>query len=93
MTGRRRDGRRARSAHAVARALCAAFERPLTATSANISGEPATDDPDDVAAQLASGLDLLLDAGTTPGGPPSTIVDVTTRSCDWFVPGRYRGKT
>src|SRR5262245_50401758 len=63
--------------HAVARALCAAFERPLTATSANISGQPATDDPDQVADQLLDGLDVLLDAGTTPGGPPSTIVDVT----------------
>jgi L-threonylcarbamoyladenylate synthase len=53
--------------HAVARAICAAFERPVTATSANISGQPATD----------GGLDLLLDSGTTPGGPASTIVDVT----------------
>jgi tRNA A37 threonylcarbamoyladenosine synthetase subunit TsaC/SUA5/YrdC len=24
-----------------------------------------------------SGLDLLLDSGTTPGGPASTIVDLT----------------
>jgi L-threonylcarbamoyladenylate synthase len=63
--------------HAVARALCAAFERPVTATSANISGQPATDNPDEVAAKLAAVLDLLLDSGTTPGGPPSTIVDVT----------------
>jgi L-threonylcarbamoyladenylate synthase len=63
--------------HAVARALCAAFERPVTATSANVSGQPATDDPDQVAAQLTGGLDLLLDSGTTPGGPASTIVDVT----------------
>ena len=65
--------------HAVTRALCAAFERPLTATSANISGQPATDNPNDVADRLSIGLDLLLDAGTTPGGPPSTIVDVTQR--------------
>jgi L-threonylcarbamoyladenylate synthase len=65
--------------HAVPRALCAAFERPLTATSANLSGHPATDDPDRVAAQLSSGLDLLLDSGTTRGGPASTIVDVTHR--------------
>ena len=64
-------------AHAVTRALCAAFDRPITATSANISGEPATDDPDHVADRLSHGLDVLLDAGTTPGGPASTIVDVT----------------
>jgi L-threonylcarbamoyladenylate synthase len=64
-------------AHAVTRALCAAFERPVTATSANISGQAATDDPQRVAETLASGLDLLLDSGTTPGGPASTIVDLT----------------
>jgi L-threonylcarbamoyladenylate synthase len=64
-------------AHAVTIALCAAFDRPITATSANVSGQPATDQPDVVAEQLSRGLDVLLDAGTTPGGPASTIVDVT----------------
>jgi L-threonylcarbamoyladenylate synthase len=64
-------------AHDVARALCAEAGVPLTATSANISGEPPTDDPDTVARQLADRLDLLIDAGHTPGGPPSTIVDAT----------------
>ena len=63
--------------HAVTRALCAAFGRPLTATSANVSGQPATGNPGEVADQLSADLDLLLDAGTTPGGAPSTIVDVT----------------
>jgi L-threonylcarbamoyladenylate synthase len=63
--------------HAAARALCAAVGVPLTATSANISGRPATADPDVVAAEIGAHLDLLLDAGQTPGGPPSTIVDVT----------------
>jgi L-threonylcarbamoyladenylate synthase len=65
--------------HAVPRAVCAAFERPVTATSANLSGESATDDPNRVAAQLSSGVDLLLDSGATAGGPASTIVDVTER--------------
>ena len=63
--------------HAVTRALCAAFDRPVTATSANISGQAASDDPEEVATALAGGLDLLLDSGMTPGGPPSTIVDIT----------------
>ncbi len=63
-------------AHAVARALCAAAGSPLTATSANRSGQPP-------AASAAQAGDLLrdprvfvVDAGTTPGGAPSTIVDV-----------------
>jgi L-threonylcarbamoyladenylate synthase len=64
-------------AHAVARALCAAFGRPITATSANVSGESPTADPDEVADRLGNGVDMLIDSGTTPGGPPSTIVDVT----------------
>lgn len=64
-------------AHGVARGLCRACDRPLTATSANISGEPASDDPDQVATSLGTQIDLLLDAGRTPGGRPSTIVDVT----------------
>jgi L-threonylcarbamoyladenylate synthase len=38
---------------------------------------PATDDPDVVAATLGHCLAVLIDAGRTPGGPPSTIVDVT----------------
>jgi len=64
-------------AHEVTRALCRACDRPLTATSANLSGEPPTDDPDAVDQRLRLHVDLLLDAGRTPGGPPSSIVDVT----------------
>ena len=64
-------------ADAVARAICAAAGRPSTATSANRSGDPATSDPDQVERTLGDRLDLLIDTGTTRGGAPSTIVDVT----------------
>ena len=64
-------------ADAVARAICAAADRPVTATSANVSGAPATADPDEVERTLGDRLDLLIDTGTTRGGAPSTIVDVT----------------
>jgi L-threonylcarbamoyladenylate synthase len=63
--------------HGVARAIAAAAGRPITATSANISGEAATADPDAVERTLGDRIDLLVDAGPTPGGPPSTIVDLT----------------
>jgi L-threonylcarbamoyladenylate synthase len=63
-------------ADAVARAICSAAGRPITATSANISGVPATADPDEVERTLGSRIDLLIDTGRTPGGAPSTIVDV-----------------
>jgi L-threonylcarbamoyladenylate synthase len=62
---------------AVARAICAEAGRPITATSANVSGEPATADPDQVERTLGDRLDLLVDTGMTRGGAPSTIVDVT----------------
>ena len=63
--------------HDVARAIARAAGRPITATSANLSGEPATDDPDRVEASLGERIDFMIDAGRTPGGPPSTIADVT----------------
>lgn len=64
-------------AHDVARAICRAADRPVTATSANRSGQPATADPAEVERTLGEDVDLLIDAGPTPGGAPSTIVDVT----------------
>ncbi|HVH29440.1 MAG TPA: L-threonylcarbamoyladenylate synthase [Vicinamibacterales bacterium] len=63
-------------AHAVARAICRFADRPVTATSANRSGQPATALPDDVERTLGGDVDLLIDTGPTSGGAPSTIVDV-----------------
>jgi L-threonylcarbamoyladenylate synthase len=64
-------------AHTIARELCRACGVPLTATSANLSGAEAPSRPADVERSLSDRIDLLIDAGTTPGGPPSTIVDVS----------------
>ena len=60
-------------AHTVARALPQAFGFCVTATSANRSGAPPPASAHGVMETLP-GLDLLLDAGPAPGGPPSTIV-------------------
>jgi L-threonylcarbamoyladenylate synthase len=49
------------------------FGFPVTATSANRSGEPPAISADEVAAALAD-VDALLDAGRAPGGAPSTII-------------------
>jgi L-threonylcarbamoyladenylate synthase len=73
-------------AHAVARELCRVCGRPLTATSANPSGAPASADPDAVARTLPD-VDLLLDAGHSRGGPPSTIVDVSGSEVRLVRPG------
>ena len=74
-------------AHAVTRGLCRACGRLLTATSANLSGEPPSSDPDEIERALGDGVDLLLDAGRTPGGAPSTIVDVTGHDARLVRPG------
>jgi len=65
-------------AHDVARTICRLAGRPVTATSANISGHQATADPDEVERTLGDRIDLLIDTGRTRGGAPSTIVDATT---------------
>ncbi|HEX5473028.1 MAG TPA: L-threonylcarbamoyladenylate synthase [Vicinamibacterales bacterium] len=59
--------------HAVPRAVARALEFPVTATSANRSGAASAASAREVASALPQ-LDLILDAGPTPGGPPSTIV-------------------
>lgn len=63
--------------HPVARQLAALAGHPLTATSANRRGGSPAATPDQVAATLADAVDVLIDAGAAPGGPPSTIIDVT----------------
>jgi L-threonylcarbamoyladenylate synthase len=60
---------------AVARALAAGLGCCITSTSANRSGRAATASPEDVAHELGERIDLLLDTGPSPGGPPSTIID------------------
>jgi L-threonylcarbamoyladenylate synthase len=57
--------------------LARSLKFPITATSANISGMPPADTPGNVAKYFGDSLDLLIDAEKTPGGRPSTIVDVT----------------
>ena len=65
-------------AHAVARALAAAFGFCITATSANRSGEPPAVTGADVAAAFARGprRGCAARRGAVTGGPPSTIVEM-----------------
>lgn len=66
------------SSHPVASLLASSFGRPLTATSANVSGEPAGASSDDVLQSLGQRIDVILNGGRTPGGPGSTVLDTTT---------------
>jgi L-threonylcarbamoyladenylate synthase len=63
--------------HPVACLLADACGWPITSTSANRSGEPAAKDPDAVRVALGGLIDGLVDAGPSPGGEPSTIVDAS----------------
>lgn len=63
--------------HPVARALASALAAPVTAPSANLSGETPPTTAADVLDVFDGRIDLVLDAGPTAGGLPSTVVDVT----------------
>ncbi|MEK6698241.1 MAG: L-threonylcarbamoyladenylate synthase [Nitrospirota bacterium] len=49
----------------------------LTGTSANRSGMKSPQTAEEAAAEIGDGADLILDGGRTPGGMPSTVVDVS----------------
>jgi L-threonylcarbamoyladenylate synthase len=78
------------SAHPVATAVVARLGAPLTAPSANPSEAPPPTTADEVLGYFAGALDLLLDAGPTPGGSPSTVVDVTGDAPRVLRPGAVR---
>jgi L-threonylcarbamoyladenylate synthase len=65
------------SAHPVARALVTALGGPITAPSANLSDRAAPTTAADVVAAFDDRLALVVDGGPTPGGLPSTVLDVT----------------
>ncbi|MBB5752071.1 L-threonylcarbamoyladenylate synthase [Prosthecomicrobium pneumaticum] len=61
-------------AHPVARAVLAAFDRPVAAPSANRSGHVSATEAAHVAADLGAAVAVILDAGPAPMGLESTIV-------------------
>lgn len=75
--------------HAGLRALLAALDRPLTATSANPSGRPPRCTPQAAEALLAGYDAIVVDAGPLPGGPPSTLIAVEDDKVRVLRPGRF----
>ncbi|MGB2631973.1 MAG: L-threonylcarbamoyladenylate synthase [Minisyncoccales bacterium] len=66
--------------HAFANSLLETANQPLAATSANLSGLPATTKIDEVLNQLARAAimpDLVINAGDLDESSPSTIIDLT----------------
>jgi L-threonylcarbamoyladenylate synthase len=53
---------------------------PITATSANISGEKEIDSREEVIETFSGKVELIVDGGKTPGGLASTIVDLTSEN-------------
>lgn len=62
--------------YAVALAVLRAVGGALAVTSANRSGEPAALTADAAAEALGASVSVILDAGPSPGGVPSTVVRV-----------------
>jgi L-threonylcarbamoyladenylate synthase len=58
--------------------LCELLQRvgPLTGTSANREGMPPPTTAKEVRRYFGDALDLIVDAGSTLGGRPSTVIDV-----------------
>jgi L-threonylcarbamoyladenylate synthase len=67
------------SSHPIAMGIVQKLKRPLTATSANLSGAPECTRASEVAEQIGDKIDAIIDLGDTPGTAGSTIVDVTCR--------------
>lgn len=63
----------------VARKL--AEEGPITATSANISGQSTSYSVGDISEELLDKVDFVLDEGELNDGPTSTIAEVNNREC------------
>jgi L-threonylcarbamoyladenylate synthase len=61
--------------HEIALRLVTALDRPVIATSANLSGGPDPVSADEVRRQLDGRVDLILDGGPCAVGVSSTIVD------------------
>jgi L-threonylcarbamoyladenylate synthase len=72
--------------------LIGACGHPLTATSANRSGQPIADTVDDAIAQLGPDLDATADAGSLSGATPSTVLDLTSNPARILREGPIRAE-
>jgi L-threonylcarbamoyladenylate synthase len=67
-------------AHELCILMVRALERPITATSANVSGDAPRQTVDAILESLgekAHGIDLIIDGGELPAREPSTVIDLT----------------
>jgi len=63
--------------HPVALSLIRLVARPITATSANLTGKPSPNEVTNIIGDIGDKVDLIIDAGPTKFGQESTILDLT----------------
>ena len=63
--------------HPIPREIVRGLGAPITGTSANRTGEPSATTSQGVIDQFGSDIDLVVDAGATPAGRSSTVLDLT----------------
>jgi L-threonylcarbamoyladenylate synthase len=68
------------TAHPWVRALVRQTRFPITATSANISGEAPISNPDRAKELFEGSVDIIVDGGETKGSLPSTVVDLSGKA-------------
>ncbi|MDW8051978.1 MAG: L-threonylcarbamoyladenylate synthase [Armatimonadota bacterium] len=73
--------------HPVARTLIQRSQRPIAAPSANKFGRPSPTTADHVLRDLNGEIEAVLDAGPTPLGVESTVLDLTTSPPTLLRPG------
>ena len=75
------------SPHPVARALSEQLGHPITATSANLSGDPPAVTLDAARKSLRNKVKVFLEGGTLTGSAPSTVVTCTANGFRVVRPG------
>jgi len=66
------------AAHPIAIEIVRSVGIPLVGTSANIHCKPSPTTAQEVVSQIGDKVELIIDAGRTPGGVESTIIDMST---------------
>ncbi len=70
---------------AIPLAVVEAAQIPITATSANLSGESECTTANAVREQLENRISIIVDGGTSPREVASTIIDLTDEEARWKV--------
>jgi L-threonylcarbamoyladenylate synthase len=73
--------------YSLVRQICDQLGAPLAASSANLHGQAPPVTAEGIDPTLSRWLPLLLDGGTSPGGIPSTVLDLTVSPAAILRPG------